>query len=260
MNTVLLGMPGLYQNWVMAAVDPDSKFQLHGEQNFFCSKSKVKWLIKPGMSDYPASNSDSVIINLYVNEHNFPWYLYNLFEKTYDIKIMVDTLVRDLLDRGDKFTIFTEFKNLLLQIDYNDYNAVVNLFYLLFLENNYYLCKTAEFTNPLYINIEYNDFLNQTCLLEKLKNVPGFDFDHFDQMYQQLVNRNQRYFTRKQDYLDKLAGMQNFDLIELAYTGKLASMLYGKQIDWINPKFRMAVLKSKQTELYELAKKMCYNY
>jgi hypothetical protein len=51
MNTVLLGMPGLYQNWVMAAVDPNSKFQLHGEQNFFCSKSKVKWLIKPGMSD-----------------------------------------------------------------------------------------------------------------------------------------------------------------------------------------------------------------
>ena len=260
MNTVLLGMPGLYQNWVMAAVDPDSKFQLHGKQNFFCSKSKVKWLIKPGMSAYPEPSENSTIINLYVKEHNFPWYLYNLFEKTYDIKIMIDTLVQDLLNNGDKFTIFAEFKNLLLQIDHKDNNAVINLFYLLFLENKYYLCKTAEFTNPSYINIEYDDFLDRACLLEKLKHVPGFDSDHFDLLYQQLVDRNQRYFTRKQDYLDKLAGTQNFDLIELAYTGKLASMLYGKQIDWINPKFRMAVLKTKHNELCDLAKKMCYNY
>jgi hypothetical protein len=260
MNTVLLGMPGLYQNWVMAAVDPDSKFQLHGKQNFFCIKSKVKWLIKPGMSVYPEPAADSTIINLYVKEHNFPWYLYNLFEKTYDIKIMIDTLVQDLLNNGDKFTIFAEFKNLLLQIDHKDNDAVINLFYLLFLENKYYLCKTAEFTNPLYINIEYNDFLDRACLLEKLQHVPGFDSNHFDLLYQQLVDRNQRYFTRKQDYLDKLAGSQNFDLIELAYTGKLASMLYGKQIDWINPKFRMAVLKTKQNELCDLAKKMCYNY
>ena len=208
----------------------------------------------------PEPSENSTIINLYVKEHNFPWYLYNLFEKTYDIKIMIDTLVQDLLNNGDKFTIFAEFKNLLLQIDHKDNNAVINLFYLLFLENKYYLCKTAELTNPSYINIEYDDFLDRACLLEKLKHVPGFDSNHFNLLYQQLVDRNQRYFTRKQDYLDKLAGTQNFDLIELAYTGKLASMLYGKQIDWINPKFRMAVLKSKQNELCDLAKKMCYNY
>lgn len=243
----------------MAAVDPDSRVQLHGKQNFFCSKSKVKWLIKPGMSVYPTADAASTIINLCVNEHNFPWYLYNLFEKTYDIKIMVDSLVQDLLDKGDKFTIFDEFKNLLLQIDHQNTNAVINLFYQLFLKNNYYLCKTAAFTDPSYINIEYNDFLNQNTLVEKFKNIPGFDLDHFNLLYQQLVERNQRYFNRKQDYLNKLAGSQDLDIIELAYTGKLASMLYHKPIDWVNPKFRMAVLKTKKNELYALAKKMCYN-
>jgi len=56
MSIILLGLPGLYQNWLMAAVDPTSKVQLHGDQNFFCSHSRVKWVIKPGLVDYPVAS------------------------------------------------------------------------------------------------------------------------------------------------------------------------------------------------------------
>lgn len=254
---MLLGLPGLYQNWLMAAVDPNSKVQLHGDQNFFCSKSQVKWKIKPGTVDYPIANEQLIILNLYVKEKNFPWYLYNLFEKTYDIRIMIDNFIDDLMSKGEQFEIFNKFKSLLSAIDYHDRNQVINFFYFLFLNKDGYLSKDTQFTHDSYINIEFDDFNFPAVLEEKLAAVPGFESEHFKTSYKVLVERNQRYLNRKKNFISKLENNQALDIIETAYVGKLAALIFKKSIDWHKPGIRDSILKYKINEIRDLAKELC---
>jgi hypothetical protein len=256
-NIVLLGLPGLYQNWLMAAVDPASKVQLHGEQNFFCAQSRVKWKIKPGTVEYPIANDQLIILNLYVKEQNFPWYLYNLFEKTYDIRIMVDNLVDDLMSKGEQFEIFNDFKSFLLEIDYHDKNQVINFFYFLFLNKERYLYKDTQFVHESYINIEFDDFNHSLVLEEKLSVIPGFDSRHFNTLYQTLVDRNQRYLNRKKNFLAKIENHQELDIIETAYVGKLATILFDKKLEWHKPAVRNTIIKHKTKEISDLAKELC---
>lgn len=256
-NIVLLGLPGLYQNWLMAAVDPNSKVQLHGDQNFFCSKSCVKWRIKPGTVEYPVANDQLIILNLYVKEQNFPWYLYNLFEKTYDIRIMIDNFVDDLLAKGDQFEIFNHFKSMLLEIDYKDNNQVIDFFYHLFLNKNGYLAKDTQFVHESYINIEFDDFNRPLLLEQKFSVIPEFDSKHFSTLYKTLVDRNQRYLNQKKNFLTKLENCQELDIIETAYVGKLASMLFNKTLEWHKPSVRNIIIKHKTKEISDLAKELC---
>lgn len=256
-NIVLLGLPGLYQNWLMAAVDPNSKVQFHGDQNFFCAQSRVKWMIKPGLQEYPVASNQLTVINLCVNEQNFPWYLYNLFEKTYDIKIMVDSFVDDLLSKGDKFILFEEFKTLISTIDYTDLNAVVKFFYELFYEKTHYLYGVCQAADADYINIEFDDFNQLSILTMKLSMVPGFDPIHCETMYKSLFARNQRYLNRKNEFLGKLENNVPLDVIELGYVGSLAAQIFDKKIDWGNLTVRESIMKYKIKEIRDLAKALC---
>lgn len=255
---VLLGLPGLYQNWLMSAVDPASQMQLHGDQNFFCSKSQVKWMIKPGLSDYPIASNDLVVLNLYVNKHNFPWYLYNLFEKTYDIKIMIDSFVTDIIEKGDKFSIFDDVKNDLLNYHSVNKDNVIHYFYRLFSEDQHYLHTATRKVDPAYINIEFDDFTNPDTLKDKLQAVDIFDPAHFDSVYPVLVSRNQRYLNKKKEFLQKLkAEEQSYDIIETAYIGALAGTIFKNNLNWQSEPFRNSIIKHKIKEISDLAQSLC---
>jgi len=258
-NIVLLGLPGLYQNWLMSAVDPNSKVQLHGKQNFFCSQSRVKWVIKTGLADYPVASDDLTVINLIVNENNFPWYMYNLYEKTYDIKIMIATFAKDIIEKGDKFSIFNDIKNdLLYQFDDLHDDNLIEYFYKLFRSNNHYLHTATREYRDNYINIEFDDFAQPDLLANKLRCVPGFDLTHFSSLYKLLVDRNSKYLNKKKDFHSRLANLcLDYDIIETAYIGKLASVIFNKELDWSNPIVRQTVLKHKHHEISDLARELC---
>lgn len=258
-NIVLLGLPGLYQNWLMAAVDPSSKVQLHGEQNFFCSQSQVKWVIKPGLSNYPVASDELTVLNLVVNENNFPWYMYNLYEKTYDIKIMIDTFATDIVEKGDKFSIFNDTKNdLLYHYGHPNNDNLIEYFYNLFQTNNHYLHTATRESRTNYINIEFDHFTQPDLLSNKLSRVSGFDLTHFSSAYKLLVDRNSRYLNKKKDFHSRLANLcLDYDIIETAYIGKLASVVFNKKLDWGNPTVRQTILKHKHQEISDLAKELC---
>lgn len=258
-NIVLLGLPGLYQNWLMAAVDPSSKVQLHGEQNFFCSQSRVKWLIKTGLVDYPVASDDLTVINLIVNENNFPWYMYNLYEKTYDIKIMIATFAKDIIEKGDKFSIFDHTKNdLLYQFTNLTDDNLIEYFYKLFRSNDHYLHTATREIRNNYINIEFDDFTQPDLLSNKLSRVPGFDSTHFYSLYKLLVDRNFKYLNKKKDFHSRLTNLcSDYDIVETAYIGKLASIVFNKELDWGNPIVRQTILKHKHQEISDLARKLC---
>jgi len=259
MSIILLGLPGLYQNWLMAAVDPTSKVQLHGDQNFFCSHSRVKWVIKPGLVDYPVASKDLTVINLMVNQNNFPWYMYNLYEKTYDIKIMINNFAEDIINKGDQFSIFEDTKNDLL----NSYSKVTNdtvmhYFYRLFSTGDHYLHTATQESRDNYINIEFEDFNHPDVLIDKLRVIEGFDIDHFNSMYTTLVARNSKYLDLRKNFLNRLAqNNSTFDIIETAYIGKLASLLLKQDLDWSKPAVRNSILKYKIKEIHDLARALC---
>lgn len=256
-NIVLLGLPGLYQNWLMAAVDPHSKLQLHGTQNFFCAKSVVKWVIKIQIEDYPEADEDLIVLNLAVHEKNMPWYLYNLFEKTYDINVRIDSFVEDIIDKGTKFSIFNLFRDKILQIDYRDQNEIIYFFYKFFVDKDSFLYKYCPVKNNKYINIEYDDFGDPALLQQKLSSIPNFSEDHFNKLYESLAARNQRYLNRKQDFLEKLEKNTQLDVIELGYVGSLVAKLYNKDINWKDEKIRNQVLKHRLPEIKDLALSLC---
>ena len=258
-NIILLGLPGLYQNWLMAAVDPTSKVQLHGDQNFFCAQSRVKWLIKPTLIDYPIASKDLTVINLVVNKNNFPWYMYNLYEKTYDIKIMIDNFVEDIIEKGNKFSIFEDTKTVLTDsFDSITRDNVIQYFYQLFRTDNHYLQVATREIRDNYINIEFDDFNHVDLLISKLKSIEGFSQDHFKSMHDILVARNLRYLNKKKEFLSRLVeDTNNLDIIELAYTGKLASIILNKELNWADPRVRNSIMKYKIQDIHDLAKEMC---
>ena len=58
MNKIkLLGLPGLYQNWIMSAIDPSSCVNVSLASNFITHSTQVTWikkLIKTQTLLYPA--------------------------------------------------------------------------------------------------------------------------------------------------------------------------------------------------------------
>jgi len=258
MDYQLFGLPGLYQNWLMAAVDKDSNLQTHGDRNFFCAKSKVNWLIKTDITEFPKDTTNLTVLNLYVDPQNMPWYMYNLFEKTYDIKVMVDNLVDDLLEKGHKFKVFEEFRTSLLKIEYRNIDDVIGLFYYYFQTQDHWLYKLLPYTQDNFINIEYNDFSHRDVLESKLEKFPGFDHDYFASAYHLLSSRNQRYLNRKQNFIKKFDTDRNFDIIETAYIGTLYSLVSNNEANWKDPRLRRAVLNSKQIEkIKDLVVSLC---
>jgi hypothetical protein len=140
-SIALLGLPGLYQNWLMSALDKDSQLTIIAERNFKYQGSNFDWYY---YQQDLKSESYNHVINLYVEEENFIWFLYNFLEKTCEIGIMVDDLLNSLYTKGvgtiafDQLVKhFTSSYNITSESS-EDYckNAAIEYFYFLLIEKN----------------------------------------------------------------------------------------------------------------------------
>jgi hypothetical protein len=257
---IICGLPGLYQNWLSAALDPNSKFIVQGI-NFSTLTSNIPWVTKH--SSFPQS---SYVINCYINNENLPWYLYNFFEKTDDINISVDNLVEDLQRRGPGTVAFDSMLDhwkSVYQIDshsdYNYYkNSLIEYFYNWFTqESEWRDILTYQHTGDHSINIEYCDFSDPHLLYQKLNTAVDVDQTHFDQMYKLLQQGNQRFFDLPVNFDTKLLNLPNtneLSIIELAWLGKIFDGILKQPLDWFNPDIRHAVVNTNYLQL------SCFNH
>ena len=253
----------------MTAIDPDGEFRFHGDKNFIYTKTNVTWIVKTltAVSDYPTPTSDHIVVNTYVKPSNLVWYLYQFFEKTFDINISIDHFAEDLIEKGNRWALFEKLRSDLLE-QYPSIAHGTDSFdqAMLYLYHNLLkdtaastsaantVRRRALYTNSSCINIEYSEFYNKDALASKLSVIPGFDYRRFEEMYSVLYNRNTRYFTRYQAFVDKLSNPDSkFDVLEMAYIGILAEQHFNKPVNWNDPVFRKSILKHKLHSIKEQA-------
>jgi len=246
----ILGLPGLYQNWLLATLDPDSQFSTSQEANFETQNSAVIWHQKLE-TDIDSIDCNSVVVNTYVSYTNFVWYLYNFLEKTDSVNIKVELLVDNLQLRAPGTrafdTLLTHFFNSYnldskLDSEYKN-NAAIEYFYFLLLDQESKFKKTSALTDSAFINIEYLDFSNYNTLKQKLVSIDSFDSVHFDKMYQLLQQRNLYYLDRQNNFLKKLeSNHKSFDILEQSYIGALLTWQSGIVYDWFNSDTRSQII------------------
>jgi len=255
-NYVILGLPGLYQNWLLAALDQNSKFKLDSENNFFCSQSKIKWVTKIQTEPIDLMLLNSTVVNTYVSNENFVWFLYNFLEKTDGVGIRVDNLIEDLYTKAPgtiAFDSMLKHWSDSYSIDQHPdqqyrINSIIEYFYFLLLDAQSDFKYQVRYTDTKFVNVEYSDFENKNLLKSKLSHLEIFDLDHFNRMYDLLYQRNSRYLTRKQNFVSKIkSNNKQFDILELAYVG----MLFTGQdpLDWFNVQLRNNMIKDRWSDI-----------
>jgi hypothetical protein len=238
-------MPGLYQNWLLSAVDPTSKIDLSGTNNFVTVSTQVELLEKFDQDlSKPLSGT---VINSWVDNENFVWYLCNFLEKTDGVGILIDSLIDDLFSKAKGTVAFDGLLKHFVKT-YNltstterayCYNAAIEYFYFLLCDQYAEFKLKAQHKQEHFINIEYNDFSDKQVLINKLSVLPNFSLTHFENLYQQLKSRNTRYLTKRSTFIKSfLTQGANFDILELAYIGYLISKITKTQLDWFNPSIR----------------------
>lgn len=263
-NTILLGLPGAYQNWVLGALDPDSKVRLSDPKNFITEQSSILFYKKLD-TELTTLDNQATVINSFVKQENFVWYLYNFFEKTDNVGIEVERLVSQLFNKASGTVAFdgllkhfiTSYK-LTSQTD-PDYlnNAAIEFFYLLLIDQNSKFKYKSQYTNEAWINIEYNNFGDVDCLKNKFCGLPGYNQLHFQEMYILLSTRNQKYLTNQKNFVSKLlSGGNEFDILQTAYIGALLYWHDGNRRDWFNTQVRNSVREEYQNLICNQAKKM----
>lgn len=291
----LLGLPGLYQNWIVSVIDTNSRSKLSGKSNFETNSDAVNWVAKLQLNcNHVDSNNQSVInfhideknliekleidcnhvdpinqpvINCYVDNKNFVWYLYNFLEKTDGIEIKVDSLMHDLFTKGKGTEVFNGLLQHLIasynldiyvDVDYQQ-NAAIEYFYfyLILLEKESKFKTLVTYKNPNFVNIEYQDFSNYTILSNHLCKIPNFDLTRLEHKYQQLQDRNNKYLFRQQQFLSKLDRADiNFDILEWAYIGALLYWQNGTKLDWFNTSIRQHAIKHQWNDICINANKL----
>ena len=258
-DQLILGLPGLYQNWLLAALDPESVFKLDLENNFLCLESRYKWIKKIDV-DFFTEQFSGITVNTYVSDQNFVWFLYNFLEKTDGVGIHVDSLVSDLEAKATgtvafNFMLkhFAESYNITSHTDPQyKVNAAIEYFYSLLLDTTSALKTQSKFTDPKFVNIEYADFGDQDILRKKLSHLEMFDADHFNQMYSLLYRRNTRYLRSRQNFVNKIqSGNSDFDILETAYIGKL--LTDREPLDWFNPELRKHKINKRWSDICNIA-------
>jgi hypothetical protein len=240
----IIGLPGLYQNWLISALDPDSKFQLTSQHNFECTRSRCTW-IKKNDIDFVTAEFPNSTVNTYVCDENFVWYLYNFFEKTNGVEIYIDSFLEHIESKAIGTVAFNFlFNHLYKHYNFADYtnheyrtNSAIEYFYFLLLDTKNKFKTQSRFTHPQFVNIEYLDFENSTILKNKLSHLELFDSTYFDHMYSLLHQRNLKYLSMRKNFINKvLANDRKFDILETAYIGKLLTT--GEPLDWFNSQLR----------------------
>ena len=253
---VMLGVPGLYQNWLLSALDVHSKFELNFENNFSCVKSRIQWIKKIPTDLTDPILLDSTVINTYVSNQNFVWFLYNFLEKTDGIGIKVDNLLEDLKTKAvDTIAFDSMLKHWVDSYDIDnrpDYqyrtNSIIEYFYFLLLDTQSTFKRQVGFTDPGFVNIEYSDFENKNLLENKLSHLEIFDSDHFNHMYNLLYHRNNQYMTRRQNFVNKIkSNNKQFDVLEAAYIGML--LTDQDPLDWFNVQLRENMINNRWLDI-----------
>ena len=241
-DIALLGLPGLYQNWIMCAVDKESSYSAD-DSNFYYKGNNIELFFKLESTQLP---TNKYVINLYVDPNNFVWYLYNFLEKTDNINIKVSHLIDDLFNKAPNTVAF----DFMLKHFINSYditsktnieyikNSILEYFYFFLLEKDTKFKNISSITYDNFINIEYDDFKNPVRLINKLSVLPNFDLDHFNNLYKELEKRNYQYIYRSKNFVSKI---DQFDFIELSYIGTL--LTDQKPLDWFNNSLREKKLK-----------------
>ena len=252
----MLGLPGLYQNWLLSALDQHSDFKLQHENNFSCNQSRVNWAKKIQIDLSNPTLLHSTIINTYVSNQNFVWFLYNFLEKTSGINIRVDYLIEDLEIKAPGTIAFDSmFKHWSDSYDighHPDYeyrvNSAIEYFYFLLLDTQNKFKYQVGFTDPRFVNIEYSDFENKNLLKNKLSHLEIFNPVHFDCMYDLLYQRNSQYLTRRQNFVSKIkSNNKQFNILEIAYIGMLLTDQY--PIDWFNAQLRENMINDRWLDI-----------
>jgi hypothetical protein len=263
-DIVLLGLPGLYQNWVLYALDPCAETIQNNNYNFTTTYSSVKWYRKmeTDLSNISILLEKNIIINCYVKDENFVWYLYNFLEKTDGVGLSINNLINDLISKAHGTMAFESLLKHLIESykitenhseSYKN-NAAIENFYLLLINDEAEFKIKSGFTHPDCVNLEYRDFENVYILLDKLKHVPNFNKQHFIDSYQLLVSRNQKYITKQKKFINTINNCKNeFDLLETAYLGYLQWKLQEKRLDWFNPEIRQLFTISNWKDICNLA-------
>lgn len=262
MNKIkLLGLPGLYQNWFMSAIDPTSRITFSKANNFITDSTQVTWIKKIDQDLNVALTGP--VINCWVHNENFVWYLYNFLEKTDGVGIQVDRLIDDLFNKAaDTIAFDTLLKHFVASYSINkmldfEYirNSMIEYFYFLLCDQHGKFKTQTQFTHTDFINIEYNEFSDENMLINKLITLPNFDLSHFQNQYHLLNVRNIRYLNKRRMFIEKfLNHCIDFDILELSYIGYLVGKITGAPVDWFNPDVReknMFVHKNKICKMLE---------
>lgn len=247
----LLGLPGLYQNWLMAALDPKSIYLQPNSTNFNTKSRYINWYQKLE-TDIDTLSNYECIVNTYVHDENFVWYLYNFFEKTDNINIKICSFINDIKHKAVGTYAFHELHDHLYQsynfdqftnVEYQT-NAAIEYFYFLLLNQNSKFKQITSLTDSSFINIEYMDFSNIKVLESKICDIKTFEPHHFYKMYRILLDTNTVYINKYQNFVSKFANCKNFDILETAYLGLILTKQTGIVYDWFNEDVRNHTLTS----------------
>lgn len=253
--TIIYGLPGLYQNWLSAALDADADFS-HGGRNFQTQHSSIPWISK---HDVRLDSTNSDVINCFVCSDNLPWYLFNFFEKTDDVGIRVDHWCEDIQLLGNDTVAYQSMLDHWRQtynIDQHsnsEYikNSAIEYFYLFFIQSSPWR-SLIEWQHPKGVNIEYSDFGDIVALRQKLSPVVTLDDDHFVRMYHLLVAANSRYLGLSKKFNQKIQQLpfyQSFNVIDLAWLGALFYQIDGIQLDWFSSDVRHQTIVQQYTKI-----------
>jgi hypothetical protein len=255
----LLGLPGLYQNWIMSAIDSSSKVVLRHDSNFITYSTEVIWIKK---IDHTLTEAlPGPVVNCWIHNENFVWYLYNFLEKTDGVGIQVESLVDDLFNKSAGTIAFDMLLKHFVgayninQLSEHEYvrNATIEYFYFLLCDQKGKFKTQTQYTHNNFINLEYNEFGDKKILIDKLSTLPNFNLDHFENQYHQLSVRNVRYINKRRTFIEKfLNHSTDFDILELSYIGYLVDNITGTPVDWFNSDVReknMIIHKNKICKL-----------
>lgn len=242
---ILLGLAGLYQNWLLHCLEPLSTIKPIDKHNFRAINFTTTMLLKVKQNLNAITNQE-IIINTYVTEENYVWYLYNFFEKTDEIGVKINNITNDLFTKSPGTPAFNDFL-IHFQNTYNlskndnlslRYNSLVEYFYLILTEKqSWKSLLTYTRSDKNWINIEYNDFTKKEILISRFSKIDNFNLTHFEKCYKMLVDRNRYYLYRKDCFLTNLENL-NLDILETAYAGYLLSLIKSERLDWYNEDFR----------------------
>lgn len=252
--TTLFGLPGMYQNWTMTALDPAGSYLQENKTNFVYTGKLITF--KEKLESFTPDLNDQTVVNLYVKSKNFVWYLYNFFEKTDSVGIQIDFLENDLLSKAAGTVAFNGMLKHFIQsyqISSDTQKEVIKdslieYFYFTLIQDTAFK-KIAGITCGKYINLEYNNFENVELLAQALSGFKNLDLTHLEKMYKILISANSRFINKRREFLHKINSHDiNLDILETAYVGALLYWNNNKQLDWFNSNVRYDYL-SKSTNL-----------